>query len=388
MVAPISSAARSALAALSSVQGQIDAVQTRLATGKRVSRPIDNPTAYFLAAGLNSRANSLGALMADITSTQSAISAANNGITAIKALLTSAQTVANQALQSTQSSFVTVTGTNSSALATNTVIASGAGSPTRFKTGDTVTVSDGTTTATYTAANNDTVQTFLNAINNTSGLQVTASLNSSGQIKLAATSNVNVTVGGTAAGPGTIPSVLSLTVGTTSYTPNTVRSGLATQFNSLLSQIDLAAQDAGFNGVNFLAGSTASVTLNETGTSTLTITGSQATSSALNVSAAANTWQLDTDINAALTAVGSALSSLQGISASLGSMSAVMDARVDFNTAMIDTLNTGADDLTETDTNEDSALLLALQTRQQIAATALSMTRGGDTAALRLFGLE
>jgi len=387
MVAPISSAARSALGALSSMQGQIDAVQMRLATGKRVNKPIDNPMAYFLAAGLTSRANSLNALMADISSTQSAISAANNGITAIKALLTSAQTIANQALLTPQS-LVTVTGSNSSALSTNTVIASNAGSATRFKTGDTVTISDGTTTAVYTAANNDTVQTFLNAINNTSGLNVTASLNSSGQIELAATSNVNVTIGGTVTGAGTIPSVLSLVVGATNYTANAVRSGLATQFNSLLSQIDQAAADAGFNGVNFLTGSTASVTLNETGTSTLTITGSQATSSALSVSSAANTWQLDSDINAALTAAGTALTSLQGISASIGSMMAVMQTRVDFNKAMVDTLNTGAEDLTASDANEDSALLLALQTRQQIAATALSLTRGADEGALRLFGLD
>lgn len=387
MVAPISSAARSALGALSSVQTEINAVQTRLATGKRVSRPTDNPTAYFLAAGLNSRANSISALMSDITSTQNAISAANNGITAIKALLASAQTIANQALQSPQS-LVTVTGSNTSAMSTSTQIASTAGSATRFRAGDTVTVSDGTTTATYTAVNGDTVQTFLNAINGTSGLQVTASLNSSGQIKLSATSNVNVTVGGTVNGTGTIPSVLSLVVGATNHTTNTVRSGLATQFDSLLSQIDQAAEDAGFNGVNFLTGSTASVTLNETGTSTLTITGSQATSSALSVSSAANSWQLDTNINTALSAISSALTSLQGISASIGSMATVMQTRVDFNKAMVDTLNASAEELTVNDANEDSAVLLALQTRQQIAATALSMTRGADTAALRLFGLD
>jgi len=38
-----------------------------------------------------------------------------------------------------------------------------------------VTVSDGTTTATYTAANGDTSQTLLNAVNNTANLKVTAS---------------------------------------------------------------------------------------------------------------------------------------------------------------------------------------------------------------------
>jgi len=44
--------------------------------------------------------------------------------------------------------------------------------------------------------------------------------------------------------------------------------------------------------------------------------------------------------------------------------------------------------LTANDPNEDGAALLALQTRQQVAATSLSFTRGGDTSVLRLFGLS
>ena len=55
---------------------------------------------------------------------------------------------------------------------------------------------------------------------------------------------------------------------------------------------------------------------------------------------------------------------------------------------MINTLNSGADALTASDTNEDSAVLLALQTRQQIAASTLSLTQGADSTALALFGLN
>jgi hypothetical protein len=77
-----------------------------------------------------------------------------------------------------------------------------------------VTVSDGTTTATYTAANGDTIQTLLNAVNNAANLKVTASLNSSGQLKFSATSNNNVTIGGSTSGTGTIAGVLSLATGT------------------------------------------------------------------------------------------------------------------------------------------------------------------------------
>jgi len=376
------------LFSLSSMNSEIDRLQTRLASGKRVNTPTDDPGAYFVAAGLTARASSLNGLMTGITNAQSAITAANQGISAIQSLLNSAQTVANQALQYAQS-LASVTGTNSSAFTTGSTIASGSGSSTRLRAGDTVTVGDGTTTATYTAVSGDTIQTLLNAVNGTSGLKVTASLNTSGQLKFAATSNVNVTIGGTlnGAGGGTLTSILGLTAGTTTYTNNTLRQGLATQFNSLLSQIDQAVADAGYNGINLLTGATSTVTLNETGSSSVTITGSQATSSALGVASAGNTFQLDSDINTALTEVTNALTALQAISTTIGSVGTIMQTRIDFNKAMMDTLTSGADSLTANDANADGAALLALQTRQQIAATSMSLTRGGDTSVLRLFGL-
>ena len=58
----------------------------------------------------------------------------------------------------------------------------------------------------------------------------------------------------------------------------------------------------------------------------------------------------------------------------------------EFNSEMINTLNTGADLLTENDPNEDSAMLLALQTRQQIAATTLALVQDSQATALKLFG--
>jgi flagellin len=384
----ISPATRSALFALSSLQNQIGLLQGRLATGKRVNVPTDDPAAFFTAAGLSSRASAINALMTGITSTQGAISAANDGITAIESLLISAQGIANLALQSPQV-LTTVTGTNSSAFTTASTIATAGGSATSLKADDTVTVSDGTTTATYTAGAGDTIQTFLNAVNNTANLNVTATLNTSGQLQFTATSNVNITIGGTLAGAGggTLTSTLGLTAGTSNYTANTTRSQLASQFNNLLGQIDQAAADAGFDGVNLLTGGSSTVSLNEDGTASLTVIGSMANSSALGATTAGNNFQLNTDINTALTNIGTALSSIQAISSTIGSTETVLQIRADFNKAMMNTLNSGADALTASDANADSAALLALQTRQQIALTSLSLTRGEDASTLRLFGL-
>jgi hypothetical protein len=67
-------------------------------------------------------------------------------------------------------------------------------------------------------------------------------------------------------------------------------------------------------------------------------------------------------------------------------MSTIMQTRMDFNKSMINTLGAGAEALTISDTNEDSAKLLALQTRQQMAATSLMLSSNNDSSVLRLFG--
>jgi flagellin-like hook-associated protein FlgL len=387
--ATISAGTRSALLALSSMQNQISVMENRLATGKRVNAPIDNAISYFLSAGLSSRANAINGLMSDITNTQGSIAAANNGITAIRALLTTAQTIANQARLFDESPVVVVTGSHSTGFATTSTIASTAGSSSLLKAGDTVTVGDGTTTATYTAANGDTIQNLLDAVNNTGGLQITAALNGSGQLRFTATAAVDITIGGAVAGGvghGTMYGILGLDVGTATNTANIARASLATQFDDILTRIDQVAADAGFNGVNFLTGQSSRINFNENGTSSLVISGSSATSSALGVPASTNHFEFNTDLNTAVSNITGALNSLKTIAMTIGSMSTIMQTRMDFNKSMINTLGAGAEALTISDNNEDSAKLLALQTRQQMAATSLMLSSSNDNAVLRLFG--
>ena len=63
-----------------------------------------------------------------------------------------------------------------------------------------------------------------------------------------------------------------------------------------------------------------------------------------------------------------------------------MQTRQDFTKNLINTLQTGADALVLADSNEEGANLLALQTRQQLSSTALSLSAQADQAVLRLFG--
>lgn len=165
----------------------------------------------------------------------------------------------------------------------------------------------------------------------------------------------------------------------------TVRASLSAQFNSIRSQIDTLATDSGFNGINLLNGNTLTVTLNETGTSSVTITGVTYTATGLTIAAAANNWAGAADITAASTNLTNALTSLRSQSQAFSTNLSTVQVRQEFTKAMINTLQTGADSLTLADSNEEGANLLALQTRQQLSTTALSLASQASQSVLRLF---
>ena len=168
----------------------------------------------------------------------------------------------------------------------------------------------------------------------------------------------------------------------------TVRTGLAAQFDSLLTQIDQLAGDSGFNGINLLDSSHSTnltVTLNETGSSSVTINAVDETSAGLSLNNSQNNWGGTSDIAAASTQLTAALSTLRSQSQAFGSQLSTVQIRQDFTKAMINTLQTGSDSLTLADSNQEGANLLALQTRQQLSTTALSLASQASQAVLRLF---
>ena len=68
-----------------------------------------------------------------------------------------------------------------------------------------------------------------------------------------------------------VQSALALVSQAQQTTDTTVRAGLATQFASIQGQIDTLAGDSGFNGINLLKGNNLTLTLNESGTSSVTV---------------------------------------------------------------------------------------------------------------------
>ena len=169
-----------------------------------------------------------------------------------------------------------------------------------------------------------------------------------------------------------------------STSDTTARASYATQFDALSAQITSLAADSGYKGTNLLNGDNLTVNFNETGTSTLSISGTAA-NAGLTITAAANSWAANGDINAAVAELTTATASLRNTSSDLSSNLAVINARQDFTTQMVNTLTAGADKLTLADMNEEGANMLMLQTRQALGTTALSLSAQAAQSVLRLF---
>lgn len=173
---------------------------------------------------------------------------------------------------------------------------------------------------------------------------------------------------------------------------DSTRADYLSQYNDLLDQIDELASDSGYNGVNLLGGTseTLKVVFDETGSSSITLTGVDASSTGLSLTQqTTGEWATgttgDTAINTAITALDSAKSTLQADAKGLSTELSTVTARQDFTTSMINTLQTGASNLTNADTNQESANLTTLQTQEQLAIDSLSIANTASQAVLKLF---
>jgi flagellin-like hook-associated protein FlgL len=180
-------------------------------------------------------------------------------------------------------------------------------------------------------------------------------------------------------------------------------SALYTQFNEVASQIKQLIADSGYKGTNFLNGTAVSldVLFNESGTNKLTLAGFDANVTGIlgssfganytvvaagfsNISSV-DSFSATTSLDLIDKAITAAVSQLEVESAKMSANLAVMNARLDFANALIDTERTGADNLTLADTNLEGANMLALQTRNQLGTTALSLSSQAAQGILRLF---
>src|SRR5580698_4429080 len=146
----LSASVRQNLLSLQSTASLLATTQNDLATGNKVNSALDNPTSYFTAAALNNRASDISNLLDSIGNGVQVLQAANTGITSLQSLVASAQSVANQVLQtpigySTKSSISTTAITGATA---NNLLGTGTGYTDATSAGVAAT---GTTTAAFTS---------------------------------------------------------------------------------------------------------------------------------------------------------------------------------------------------------------------------------------------
>ena len=251
----------------------------------------------------------------------------------------------------------------------------------------------GGSTFTLAIAATDTTASIVSNFNAISGLgsagAITATTDSTGHLQLAAnpTSSFTITADATTAAVGL--TVDASTNFTATSTANTSRNTLQGNYNSLLTQIDQLAGDSSYNGVNLLHGNNLKVVFNETNTSSLTIAGVTFNSAGLGLSqlngSGSTGFQSDTTIANTINAISAALSSVRTQAVTFGTNSSTIQTRQDFTKNLINTLQTGSDQLVLADQNQESANLLTLQTRQQLSISALSISNQAQQAVLKLF---
>ena len=384
------------LLALQNTTNTINTVQNQLATGKKVNTALDNPSSFFLANNFQNSINTLNNVLDAISVGQRTLDAANTGISDLTNLLSSAKGTLNQALASSATTG-TLTGTTT-AVSGTTFTTSTTLTSIGFAATDQITITDGTTAVAFTASATQTIGTLINTLNSNANSKVKAELSGDGRLILegaAATAAITISTnstasGGTALGNLGFNSVASNGTVNTSVaagTTNTTRQALSAQFDALRSQIDQLAVDSSFNGTSLLNSQSLTVAVNQTGTAKIILTGSNDSSSGLGVTSTftSNTFQDNYEINQAITAVTNALTSLQNQASTYASQVSVIQARQDFTSQQINTLSNGINDLTLADSNKVGAQLLALQTRQTLSSTALSLATQSDQNVLRLF---
>ncbi len=330
---------RSNLLSLKNTSSLMATTQERLSTGLKVNSAIDNPSSYYTAQSLNNRASDLSALMDSMTQGIQTVKAANEGIEAITSLVEQAKSVANSARDTTDAderakyaerfndirSKINDLAKDSGYKGINLIYNSG------------------------TQTDADTLKVRFNEYMGDNGTSI--------EVK-----GVNL-VAGSSDADGNIEYGLGLNEvaesgwSDTDGAVKTAEEAVATAKTELAAAPDDAGKQAALK------------------------TAEEALATAKTAAVAKG----NTAIDASLKEIESATAKLREVASDFGSAYSVIQTRQDFTENLINVLTEGADSLTLADMNEESANMLALQTRQQLAINALSLSSQANQAVLSLF---
>ena len=154
-------------------------------------------------------------------------------------------------------------------------------------------------------------------------------------------------------------------------------------YNNILEQYNALIKDAGYKGVNLLDLQNMRIVFNEDRSSILDVEGVDASSKGLGLGKAE--WLTKDDILASIDELDKAINQLRTYSNEFGNYLNTVATREDFTDRITNVLTEGADKLTLADMNEESANMLALQTRQQLAINSLALSSQAAQSILSLF---
>lgn len=411
----LTSALRNNLLSLQSTQRSMDTTQFRLSTGKKVNSALDNPLNFFRAQSFSNRASDLSTLMDGINLSIRTIQEADKGISAINKLLDTAESIideAKSAYNGSSTSVATIRGltstTTGGGIATGTTLLSDLrGGIKGFDATDEfdITINAFGTDVTVTVNGAMSINGMIAAITG-------ASINGSAALTAsydAATGNL--TIGVNEADGFDVADVENVKITLNDQTPTndkdatvnfggtivresagetTIYNGLYSQminlqerYDKILTEITATANDASFNGINLLKGNDLNTTFNEDGTSSLSTVGDDLTAEGLALSVA--DFQSRANVDTRASELKEATTTVRNFGSLIATDLSLIQTRRDFTENTIETLKAGSDDLTLADMNEEGANLLALQTRQSLGVTSLSLASQAQQGVLRLF---
>ena len=375
---------RSNLLSLQNTQSLMDMTQERLSTGKKVNSAIDNPNSYYTASSLNNRASDLNALLDSMGQGIQTIKAANEGIESITSFVEQAKALINSARDTSPSEINKVEVTAKNFAADTEAVDDDVKLSLSLNGAEAVdielTVIDSVNTAgdvgdDLTALAAD-LEGKLQAVSATFEVEVDTTN------KTLTIYNTDKEVGWSLA--GSINGV-DMSSNSAATVPNT-RTSSQDQYNEILRQIDHLAKDSGYKGVNLLQGENLKVNFNEDRKSNLLVQGKNADAEGLKLITGADWDNADNKaLDNALNAVDNAINTLRNWSSELGNNYSILETRESFTESLVNVLTEGADKLTLADMNEESANMLALQTRQQLAINSLSLASQAAQGVLKLF---
>ncbi len=155
------------------------------------------------------------------------------------------------------------------------------------------------------------------------------------------------------------------------------------QYREILSQYDSLIKDSSYKGINLLREQNLEINFNENRTAGIKVPGYSASAASLGL--VTSQWENSRDIAHSLSEIADALNQIRQMSGAFGNYYSLVTTREDFTQNLINVLTEGADKLTLADMNEESANMLALQTRQQLAVNSLSLASQASQSILKLF---